>query len=248
MGKILSSDINVMEDKNEVISFSNISTINNIWGSLNKRRVTDMSISKIFIYVLSRIGIKSEIVNTDVKSIGNKVYIDDKDFIIVNLFSDLAYIQGGFSLKFFDKYGTNKTLDKKFGYIREEYTDYYLNKTLSFIDLLDSNAVYIILSVIERIISIDNIGSMELSQICKIIFDKYLPSYDVIINNFYYNNGIDKSHFIVINYGDDYYTYNYNCHKFIRIKYEEIYKNLEDNLIGLYNSEDFIRNKKEVLV
>ena len=38
LGKMLCSDINIMEDKNEIISFSNISTINNIWGSIIRRR------------------------------------------------------------------------------------------------------------------------------------------------------------------------------------------------------------------
>ena len=47
LGKILSSDINTIEDKNEVISFSNISTINNIWGSINKGKTNGITISKI---------------------------------------------------------------------------------------------------------------------------------------------------------------------------------------------------------
>lgn len=248
LGKILCSDINIMEDKNEVISFSNISTINNIWGSINKRKTSNISVSKILLYLCNRIGIKSEIINTSVNSIGNKIYVDDKEFIVVNLFNDLPYIQGGFSLRYFDKYNVNKKMDKKLGYIKDEYTDYYLNKTLSDINFLDDNVVEVILSLTEKIINAQDMGTMELYTIYSNIFSEYLPNYDVRINNFYVNDGMEKKHFIVINYGDEYYSFNYNTNSFINVKYEDIYKNIESNLIGLYCDEDFIKDKKEVLI
>lgn len=248
LGKILSSDINTIEDKNEVISFSNISTINNIWGSINKGKTNDITVSKIFMYILNRIGIKSELINSSVNCIGNKIYLEDNKFIVVNLFNDLAYIQGGFCLRFFDKYNSDKRMDKKLGYISDEYTDYYLNKTLSDIDLLESNVVEIILSLTEKIIDIDSIGTLELSKIYSDIFDKYLPNYDVRINNFYVIDNSNKKHFIVINYGEEYYSYNYNKKCFMKVKYEDIYKNLENHLIGLYNDENFIKDRKEVRV
>ena len=248
LGKILSSDININEDKNERVSFSNISTINNIWGSINKRKTNSLVISKIFMYVCNRIGIKSELVNSSVNNIGNKVYLDKNNYIIVNLFNDLPYIQGGFILKYFDKYCEDKKMDKKLGYISEEYTDYYLSKTLSKINYLDDNVVDIILSLTEKIIDIESIGTMELSKIYKDIFDKYLPNYDVRINNFYVVDNIEKKHFIVINYGEDYYSYNYNKKCFMNIKYEDIYNNLEKHLIGIYNDENFIRDRKEVRI
>ena len=248
LGKILSSDINTIEDKNEVISFSNISTINNIWGSINRGKTNDITVSKIFMYILNRIGIKSELINSSVNCIGNKIYLEDNKFIVVNLFNDLAYIQGGFCLRFFDKYNSDKRIDKKLGYISDEYTDYYLNKTLSDIDLLESNVVEIILSLTEKIIDIDSIGTLELSKIYGDIFDKYLPNYDVRINNFYVVDSSNKKHFIVINYGEEYYSYNYNKKCFMKVKYEDIYKNLENHLIGLYNDENFIKDRKEVRV
>ena len=199
-------------------------------------------------YILNRIGIKSELINSSVNSIGNKVYLEDNKFIVVNLFNDLAYIQGGFCLRYFDKYNSDKKIDKKLGYIIDEYTDYYLDKTLSNIDLLDNNAVEIILSLTEKIIDIDNIGTLELSKIYRDIFDKYLSNYDVRINNFYVVDSSNKKHFIVINYGEEYYSYNYNKKCFMKVKYEDIYKNLENHLIGLYNDENFIKDRKEVRV
>ena len=248
LGKILSSDINTLEDKNEVISFSNISTINNIWGSINKGKTNDITISKIFMYILNRIGIKSELINSSVNSIGNKIYLEDNKFIVVNLFNDLAYIQGGFCFRYFDKYNSDKKIDKKLGYINDEYTDYYLDKTLSDIDLLDSSVVEIVLSITEKIINIESIGTLELSKIYRDIFDKYLPNYDVRINNFYVIDNSNKKHFIVINYGEEYYSYNYNKKCFMKVKYEDIYKNLENHLIGIYSDENFIKDRKEVRV
>ena len=248
LGKILCLDININENKNEVISFNNISTINNIWGSISRLKTTDLSISKLFMYLCHRVGIKSEIVNTNVNNIGNKVYINDNDFIIVQLYNDLSYIQGGFVTKFFDKYNNDKSIDKRIGYINDEYTDFYINRVLSNIDSLDSDVIGVILSLTEKILNIDNIGTLELSSIYKNIFKEYLPNYDIRINNFYIVDEMNKKHFIVINYGDLYYSYNYSSHKFIKVRYEDIYKNIESNLIGLYCDEDFIRNKKEVLV
>ena len=249
LGRILSSDINIKEDKNERILLSNISTINNIWGSISKQKVTDLSIAKLFMYLCSRIGIHTEIISSSFNnSIGNKVYIDDDNYIIVNLYNDLPYIQGGFITKYFDKYNGDKKVDKKIKYIDSEYTDYYLNKMLSNINELDSEVVSTILSLTEKILNISSIGPLELAIIYRNIFNEYLPNYDIRINNFYVVNEKGKEHFIVINYSEDYYSYNYNSRKFIKVKYEDIYKNLEDHLIGLYNDEDFIREEKEVRV
>ena len=248
LGKILSRDINVNMDKNEIVSFSNISTINNIWGCINKRKCTDISISKLFMYILSRIGIKSELVNSGVNSIGNKVYLDDDNFIIVNLFNDLSFIQGGFITKYFDKYNNDKKLDKNINYISGEYTDYYIDKALSNIDYLNGDVVSVILSLTEKIIDIKNIGSYELAMIYSNLFETYLPNYDVRINNFYVNGESGKEHFIVINYGDNYYSFNYSKNSFISVSYDELYKNIKNNLIGLYSDEDFVIDEKEVLV
>ena len=139
-------------------------------------------------------------------------------------------------------------MDRKLGYIKNEYTDYYLSKTLSNINTLNGDVVEVILSLTEKISNIENIGTMELYYIYKNIFNEYLPNYDVRINNFYVNDNAEKKHFIIINYGEQYYSFNYTTNSFINVKYEDIYKNIKSNLIGLYYDEDFIREKKEVLV
>ena len=67
LGKILSADINTMDNKNEKISFSSVSIINNIWGSItNVVRLTSACISKLLMYLCSRIGNKSELINSDI--------------------------------------------------------------------------------------------------------------------------------------------------------------------------------------
>ena len=112
LGKILSADINTMDNKNEKISFSSVSVINNIWGSITSGKTTSACISKLLMYLCSRIGIKSELINSDINgNIGNKIYVDDS-FLIVDLYNDLYNIQGGFSTKYFDKYNDNKDIDR----------------------------------------------------------------------------------------------------------------------------------------
>ena len=69
LGKILSADINTMDNKNEKISFSSVSIINNIWGSITSGKTTSACISKLLMYLCSRIGIKSELINSDINEI-----------------------------------------------------------------------------------------------------------------------------------------------------------------------------------
>lgn len=248
LGRILSSDINIREDKNEIVSFGSISTINNIWGSLSKKSTNDISISKLLMYVCSRIGIKSEIVSGSINgNIGNRIYIDDGNFIVVNLFNDLALIQGRFMTKYFDKYNNDKKLDIKVKYIKSEYTNYYLSNKLANISYLDSDVIKKILGVVQEIVDVRRIGTLELGSILKMIFSEYLPNYDVKINNFYVNRDGVREHFIVVNYGEEYYSFNYNRNTFMMVSYDEIYNNMENKLIGLYNDEDF-KIREESLV
>ena len=151
-----------IDNKNDVISFGSISTINNIWGALSTGKITNISLSKIFMYICSRIGISGEIINNSIKgNIANKINIKD-DFIVVDLFNDISYIQGNFSTHYFDKYNNNKDIDIKIGYINSDYSDYYIEKALKNIDYTDSDIVYKILSLTENIINAYMIGTYEL--------------------------------------------------------------------------------------
>lgn len=240
LGKILSVDINTMDNKNDVISFGNISTINNIWGSLYKGKITDISISKLFMYLCSRIGIKSELINSGINGhIANKVYLDNS-YLVVDLYNDIYNIQGGFVTHYFDKYNNDKNLDKKILYIKDEYTDYYIDSVFDGDHSIEGDTVYEILSRTEKILDINNIGAVELSKIYKDIFDKCCPNYDIKINNFYVYDGFsNRQHFIMISYNGKCYSFNYSRECFTSLDYDMVIDNLNNRKIGLYDDEEF---------
>ena len=97
-----------------------------------------------------------------------------------------------------------------------------------------------ILEVLERSINISDVGVIELAKICKDIFDKYTPNYDIRINNLFLLDSDEiKEHFIVISYDNNFYSYNYNKRCFIKIPYDVITKNIKNNKIGIYEGENF---------
>lgn len=240
LGKILNVDINTFDNKNDSVSFDRISTINNIWGALSKCKVNDMVASKIFMYICFRIGIKCELISSSIKgNIANKVFVGD-NFLVVDLFNDIYNIQGGFCTKFFDKYNDDKDMDRKIGYIKDEYLNYYIDTSIKNISISNDNVLKDILSTTSNILNINNIGSYELFKLYRDIFDKYVPGYDIKINNlFVCSDGINKDHFIVFNYGDTYYSYNYNKKCFISIDYNVLLDNINNKRIGIYEEEDF---------
>lgn len=249
LGKILCEDINMQEDKNDNISFSNISSINNIWASLSYGKTTNVTISKLFMYLCNRCNIKSELVMNSIKeNMANKVFIDD-NFIIVSLFDDIKYIQGNLMTHYFDRYNNDKEIDKKIGYIKDDYNDYYIDRELKTLDYNDSGFIYNVLNKMAKVFNINMIGTSELSSLCMDIFDKYCPNYNIKLNNFYvFDNIKNKEHFIVIEYEDEYYSFNYNKNCFINLKYDIIVSNLLNNRIGLYSGEEFLVDKREVLL
>ena len=66
IGKIISIDINTLEDKNEVISFNNISMVNNIWGCLSLGKCSNISICKLLMLLCSRLNIRCELVSNSI--------------------------------------------------------------------------------------------------------------------------------------------------------------------------------------
>lgn len=249
LGKFLCCDINSIDDKNEVVSFGNISVINNIWGSLSSGLTGDVVTSKIFMYVCSRIGIKCEVVNSNIKgNFANKVYFDD-DFIVVDLFDDLFNIHGGFCTCYFDKYNDNKDIDRKIKYINDEYMNYYIDNIFKEIDYKKSDSLYNILTLTSNVMNIGCIGVFELYKIYKLYFDKYVVSYDIKINNLYINGELgDRKHFVLFSYNDVYYSFNYNKRCFVEIEYNILYDNIKNNRIGIYDFEQFELKEKSVVL
>jgi len=229
-------DINICEEKNENCSFSLISNVNNLWGSLSQKRVTATSISKIYYYLCKRLEIDSKIVITDDnKEILNKLQIDNQ-ILIVNLLEDIPYIQASMQTRYFGTYNDDLELDKKIKYIKNKYNDYYLDKTLKNIDYTKEECVEEILYKTQKIINIEKIKPVELSIIYNLIFNKYCPNYDIKINNLFLNNK-NKNHFIMISYNNDHYSYNYKKKSFVKVNDIDILNNIKIGKIGLYLNE-----------
>ena len=248
LGKLLSIDINTMSDKNDNISFEMLSTINNIWGAISNGMVNDSVISKIFMYVCSRVGIETELISSSIKgNIANKVYIDD-GFLVVDLFNDIHNIQGGFITHYFDKYNDNKEIDKKIGYVKDEYTDCYIDNVLKDVIYNNDDTLFDVLSLTSNIINVSNIGTYELYKIYKNIFDKYVPNYGVKINNLFVLNNTDRRHFALFSYNNKYYSFNYSKGRFVNIDFNILYNNIESNTIGIYDGEEFSLGESKVML
>jgi len=239
LGRIVNVDINVIDEKNSNALLSCIGTVCNLWSAITIGKITNISICKLFMYLCARMKIKCELICNSIKGgIANKVYSNDT-FLIVDLYNDIYNIQGNFITKFFDKYNNEKDMDRKIFYIKEEYMNYYFDKVFDGVDLID-DTIYKILSLMSNVLNIKNIGTVELSKICNDIFNKYLPNYDIKINNFFINrDNFSREHFLTIGYNGNYYSFSYNRNTFINISYDYLEKCLKENTIGLYEGEDF---------
>ena len=65
VGKILGYDINILPDKNETFNLKEISTVNNIWGSINKRKGTNVSFTKVYLYLCRIMAIDCNLVSVN---------------------------------------------------------------------------------------------------------------------------------------------------------------------------------------
>jgi len=249
LGKILCSDINIMNDKNDSISFNDISNINNIWSALSSRKVSDVIVCKIFMYVCFRCGFKCELISTNIRgNLANKVTAGDGS-LIVDLYSDLSYIQGGFITRYFDKYNDNKEIDKKIRYIKDEYMDVYVDNVLKNMDYNDDNVIKDILYFTSNLLDVCNIGTVELCIIYKNIFDKYAVGYNVKVNNLFVGGkSKTKKHFTLFSYNDNYYSFNYNDGSFMSLDYNILYDNIKNNAIGVYDNENFELLEERVIL
>jgi len=240
VGKCLSSNINANQNKSEIYNLSLISTINNLWGSLSEGNTTDISAAKIYYYLCRRLDIDASIVIDEKNNASLTKLLIDNQALITDIYEDIAYIWCNMQTRHFATYNDDILLDKKIKYLKNRYTDYYLDKALKNIDYTKEDCVYTILNKTKGIIDIDSIKPVELSIIYKYLFDKYCPNYNIKINNLYLNNN-NKFHFLMISYNDNHYSYNYKQKAFIKIKDEEIINNLSLGKICLYHDE-FIPN------
>lgn len=233
LGGILAYDINTNPEKNDNYKFN--ASINNLWGSLSSHKCNSLSASKIYYYMLNRLGINNTIEYSKDSEYYNRINIDNQ-ILTVNLYKDIPYIQSKFRTKYFDNYNDDINMDKKIHYIKNNYSEKNIDKELK--NITDNTLEEILLKT-SHIMDISNISSSSLDIIYKTIFKKYYPYEDIIINNLYINDIYkNQDHFVLFSDKLKHFSYNYKTNSFIEISDEEIKKNLESGKIGLYLGEE----------
>lgn len=247
LGKIVNIDINTVDSKSDIYNFSWINNINNIWESISCGKVNNVSVTKLYLYLCSMMGINCEIVSkNDDGYLVNKLNIDGKS-IFVDITRDLYLIQGGFKTKYFDYYNDDIELDKKIGYIVNDYNDMLIDMVMKKIDYSLNNFLYNILVVTSSIMDINNIGSYELYTLYSDIFNKYCSNYNINVSNMYVRELDDRAHFVLISYNNKHYSYNYDKGLFVEVSNIDLVNNLNNNSIGIYLDEDIVINGYKIL-
>ena len=238
LGKNLGYDINILPDKNETFNLSNISTINNIWGCIHNTKGTNISFTKLYLYLCRLMQIDCNLISVSSLGYLKNILTIDNNNIIVDITQDIPFIQSNFQTKYFLGYNDDLELDKKIGYIKDNYSEFKIQLALRNIDYSKENFFKEILLKTQGIINAGEIKPIELGTIYDIIFSRYCPNYDISINNLFindiYNN---KEHFILISFDKKFYSFNYNKNTFVEISYEEIQKNINNKKIGIYLNE-----------
>lgn len=250
IGKNIGYDINILTDKNETFNLEKINTINNIWGSIYHTKGTNISFTKLYLYLCKIMKIECKLVSTDKTGYLKNILTINNRNIEVNITEDIPFIQAGFKTKYFTGYDDNLEIDKKISYIKDDYCDVKINEILRKIDYNNPDIFNIILLITGKLISADNLKPIELGIIYNIIFSKYCPNYDISINNLYIvGTHNTKEHFILISYNNKSYSYNYLKNSFVEISHNDIIKNINEQKIGVYSNENipFIVNKEKTI-
>ena len=237
IGKNIGYDINILPDKNELFSLKNINIINNIWGSINITKGTNISFTKLYLYLCHLMNIDCKLITTGRLGYKKNILTIDNTNIIVDITQDIPSIQAGFKTNHFTGYNDNLELDKKISYITTNYNELLIEEELKHLDYTKDEIFQNILLKTQKIIKAETIKPIELGIIYDIIFTKYYPNREISINNLYIKNQTVKEHFILITYNKKYYSYNYTKNSFVEIPKEEIEKNLETKKIGTYINE-----------
>ena len=217
IGKNISYDINILPDKNDTFNLKNNSIVNNIWGSIYYGKGTNISLTRLYLYLCKLLNINCKLITTSKNGyLKNFLNIQNRN-ITVDITQDIPYIQAGFKTKNFIGYNDNLEIDKKIGYIKDNYTEEQIEKKLKNTEY-DEEILENILNNLSNTINISAISPIELTIILEEIFTKYYPNYDIKMHNLYKNNYPNKEHFILISYKNLLYSFNYNKNMFIQIE------------------------------
>ena len=249
LGKTLGYDINILPDKNETFNLNTINTINNIWGCINNSKGTNVSFTKIYLYLCKIMNIDCKLITVSKMGYLKNMLTINGTNIITDITQDIPFIQANFKTKYFLGYNDNLELDKKINYIKDNYNEDKIEQALKNIDYSKENILKEILIKTQNIINVNEIKPIELGIIYDIIFEKYCPNYNISINNLFINDIYNsKEHFILISCDNKYYSYNYTRSSFVEISYDEIIKNIENKKIGIYLNEKIPTISKEKVI
>lgn len=249
LGKTLGYDINILPDKNETFNLNTINTINNIWGCINNAKGTNVSFTKIYLYLCKIMNIECKLITVSKMGYLKNMLTINGTNIITDITQDIPFIQANFKTKYFLGYNDNLELDKKINYIKDHYNETKIEQALKNIDYSKENILKEILIKTQNIINVNEIKPIELGIIYDIIFEKYCPNYNISINNLFINDIYNsKEHFILISCDNKYYSYNYTRSSFVEISYDEIIKNIENKKIGIYLNEKIPTISKEKVI
>ena len=236
IAKYLSYNIDLDYEKNELYNINLISEANNLWGSLSLGIATDITASKIYYYLCRRLDIKTNIViDEETKESLTKLTINNQ-VLVTDLYEDIPFILANMQTKYFATYNDDENLDKRIKYLKNKYTDYYLDKALKDIDYTSEDCILLILNKTKDILNIDSIKPSCLATIYKYLFNRYCKNYDIKINNLFLNTNM-KKHFLLISYDGKHYSYNYKDKEFVIVNDLDIIDNITDGTIGLYLGE-----------
>ena len=250
IGKNVGYDINILPDKNETFNLQKISSINNLWGSVYYGKGTNNSLTKLYLYLCNFMNIDCKLITTSSLGYQKNILNLQNRKIVVDITQDIPYIQSNFKTKNFLGYDDNLSLDRKIGYIEDEYNDTKIEKELKNINYDEEKIIPTILTKTSNILNIQNIKPIELGMIYENIFAKYCPNTDVKIYNLYMNVYPEKEHFIIISNNDKYYSFNYAKNAFVEIDKQEIIEKVEEKAIGIYLNEKlpFISNNESKIL
>ena len=237
VGKNIGYDINILPDKNETFSLKNINIINNLWGSISLTKGTNISLTKLFLYLCRLMKIDCELISVGKLNYQKNTLTIDTTNIVVDITQDIPYIQAGFKTTNFPGYNDNLEIDKKVGYIKENYNELLIENNLKNLDYSKIDIFPTILTKTASIIKAECLKPIELGMIYDFIFNKYCPNQDITINNLYIKSETNKEHFILISHKDKHYSFNYPKNSFVEVPKEELIKNIESKKIGTYLNE-----------
>lgn len=247
IGKNIGHDINILPEKNETINLETINIINNIWGSIYNTKGTNITFTKLYLYLCKLMNIECKIIKEDKDEYYKNILTINNRNITTDITKDIPYIQAGFKTNYFTGYNDNLEIDKKIFYIKDNYCEVKINEILKKIDYNTPDIFNIILLITGKLIDASNLKPIELGMIYEQIFSKYCPDYDILINNLYIiNQNNKKEHFILISYDNKSYSYNYSKNSFVEVPINDIIKNIDEQKIGIYLNEKipFMTNKE----